>query len=58
MLLDKHDEAFALMREARATRNRVGRSVERVDTSVGTSFEGLRTVLEANRMAAALLNEP
>src|SRR5438132_868752 len=88
-ILDKHDEAFALMREAREQSRATVRHVQRVDTSVGTSIDGLRIVLdglasandanqsahvnvdaendvvdraidlvlEANRMATALLNE-
>jgi hypothetical protein len=50
-ILDKHDEAFRLMREARAASTRTSRAVQRVDTSAGTSIEGLRTVLDA--LAAA-----
>jgi hypothetical protein len=46
-ILDKHDEAMALMRDARAASRRSVSAVQRVDTSVGTSIDGLRTVLEA-----------
>jgi hypothetical protein len=50
-ILDKADEAMALMREARSTSRRSVRAVQRVDTSIGTSIDGLRTVLDA--LAAA-----
>ena len=50
-ILDKADEAMALMREARATSRRSVSAVQRVDTSIGTSIDGLRTVLDA--LAAA-----
>ena len=50
-VLDKADEAMALMREARATNRRSVSAVQRVDTSIGTSIDGLRTVLDA--LAAA-----
>ena len=46
-ILDKADEAMALMREARAANRRSVIAVERIDTSMGTSIDGLRTVLEA-----------
>jgi transcription antitermination factor NusA-like protein len=46
-ILDKADEAMALMREARATNRRSVSGVQRVDTSIGTSIDGLRTVLDA-----------
>ena len=46
-ILDKADEAMALMREARATSRRSVSAVQRVDTSIGTSIDGLRTVLDA-----------
>jgi len=46
-ILDKADEAMALMREARATGRRSVTAVQRVDTSIGTSIDGLRTVLDA-----------
>jgi len=46
-ILDKADEAMALMREARATSRRSISAVQRVDTSIGTSIDGLRTVLDA-----------
>jgi hypothetical protein len=46
-ILDKADEAMALMREARATNRRSVRAVQRVDTSLATSFEGLRTIVDA-----------
>ena len=46
-ILDKADEAMALMREARATSRRSVTAVQRVDTSIGTSIDGLRTVLDA-----------
>jgi ABC-type transporter Mla subunit MlaD len=45
-ILDKHDEAFAAMREAREQSRATVRHVQRVDTSVGRSIEGLRTVLD------------
>jgi hypothetical protein len=50
-ILDKADEAMALMREARATSRRSVNAVQRVDTCSGTSIHGLRTVLDA--LAAA-----
>ena len=50
-ILDKADKARALMREARATSRRSVRAVQRVDTSIATSFEGLHTVVDA--LAAA-----
>lgn len=50
-ILDKADEAMALMREARTTNRRSVTAVERVDTSLATSFDGLRTVVDA--LAAA-----
>jgi hypothetical protein len=50
-ILDKHDQAMALMRGARAASRRSVTAVERVDTSMGTSIDGLRTVLDA--LAAA-----
>jgi len=50
-ILDKADEAMALMREARATSRRSVRAVQRVDTSIATSFEGLHAVVDA--LAAA-----
>ena len=46
-ILDKADEAMALMREARATSRRSVSAVQRVDASIGTSIDGLRTVLDA-----------
>lgn len=46
-ILDKYYEAMALMRDARAANRRSVSAVERVDTSMGTSIEGLRTVLDA-----------
>ena len=46
-ILGKADEAMALMREARATSRRSVTAVERVDTSIATSFEGLRRVVDA-----------
>ena len=46
-ILDKADEAMALMRDARATSRRSVTAVERVDTSIATSFEGLRKVVDA-----------
>jgi hypothetical protein len=46
-ILDKADEAMALMGEARATSRRSVTAVQRVDTSIGTSIDGLRTILEA-----------
>jgi hypothetical protein len=46
-ILDKHDEAARLMREARSANRRSVAAVERVDTSLATSFEGMRTVLDA-----------
>ena len=46
-ILDKADEAMALMREARGTSRRSVTAVERVDTSIATSFEGLRRVVDA-----------
>lgn len=46
-ILDKADQAMASMREARATSRRSVSAVERVDTSIATSFEGLRTVVDA-----------
>src|SRR5947207_371747 len=50
-ILDKHDEAARLMREALSANRRGVAAVERVDTSLATSFEGLRTVVDA--LAAA-----
>ncbi|PYR81487.1 MAG: hypothetical protein DMF87_05135 [Acidobacteria bacterium] len=50
-ILDKADEAMAVMREARATSRRSVTAVERVDTSIATSFDGLRIVVDA--LAAA-----
>jgi hypothetical protein len=46
-ILDKADEARALMREARATSRRSVSAVQRVDTSIATSFDGLRAVVDA-----------
>ena len=46
-ILDKHDEAARLMREALTTKRRTVLAVERVDTSIATSFEGMRRVLDA-----------
>jgi hypothetical protein len=46
-ILDKADAAMALMRDARATSRRSISAVHRVDTSIGTSLDGLRTVLDA-----------
>ena len=46
-ILDKADAAMALMRDARATSRRSISAVQRVDTSIGTSLDGLRTVLDA-----------
>jgi hypothetical protein len=38
---------MALMRDARATSRRSISAVQRVDTSIGTSIDGLRTVVDA-----------
>jgi len=46
-ILDRYDKAMALMRDARAANRRSVSAVERVDTSMGTSIDGLRTVLDA-----------
>ena len=46
-ILDKHDQAAKLMREALSANRRSAVAVERVDTSIATSFEGLRTVVDA-----------
>lgn len=46
-ILDKADEVMALMREARATSHRSVTAVQRIDTSIGTSIDGLRIVLDA-----------
>jgi hypothetical protein len=46
-ILDKHDEAAKLMREAIAANRRSINAIQRVDTSMGTSIDGLRTVLDA-----------
>jgi hypothetical protein len=46
-ILDKYDRAMALMRDARAASRRSVNAVERVDTSIGTSIDGLRIVLDA-----------
>ena len=46
-ILDRHDEAARLMREAIASKRRTVIAVERVDTSLATSFEGMRRVLDA-----------
>jgi hypothetical protein len=46
-ILDKADEAMAVMREARATSRRSVTAVEHVDTSIATSFDGMRRVLDA-----------
>ena len=46
-ILDKADKAMALMREAPATSRRSVSAVQRVDTSIATSFDGLRAVVEA-----------
>jgi hypothetical protein len=45
-ILDKHDEAFRALREAREASGVTVGAAQRVDTSVGTSIEGLRTVLD------------
>lgn len=46
-ILDRADEAMALMRDARASSRRSVAAVQRVDTSIATSFEGMRRVLDA-----------
>lgn len=46
-ILDKHDEAARLMREALSAKRRPVLAVEHVDTSIATSFEGMRRVLDA-----------
>ena len=46
-ILDRADEAMALMRDARASSRRSVAAVQRVDTSIATSFEGMRQVLDA-----------
>ncbi|HEY3159250.1 MAG TPA: hypothetical protein VGJ78_09855 [Vicinamibacterales bacterium] len=46
-ILDKADEAMAVMRDARAMSRRSVAAVQRVDTSIGTGIDGLRTVLDA-----------
>ena len=50
-ILGKADEAMALMREARAASRRSVTAVQRVDTSIDTSINGIRGVLET--LAAA-----
>ena len=50
-ILDKHDEAFRLMREAREASRVTEWQVQRVDTSIGTSIDGLRTVIDALAVA-------
>src|SRR5436190_22053105 len=51
VILDKHDEALRLMREALGAKRRSVTAAERVDTSMATSIEGMQTVLDA--LAAA-----
>jgi hypothetical protein len=51
VILDKHDEALRLMREALTSKRRTITAVERVDTTMATSVDGMRMVLDA--LAAA-----
>jgi hypothetical protein len=47
VILDKHDEAAQLMRRALSAKRPTVVAVERVDTSIATSFDGMRRVLDA-----------
>ena len=50
VILDKHDQALRLMRETLTAKRRTVSAVERVDTSLATSFDGMRRTVLLNEL--------